>query len=1020
MVDCISNEANFAVGVQRLNRKWTLRSHVAVGFLLMAVAGCNWLSGQGDSSEKKPVDLMRQEISLGHWEKAWEFADEVEREYADDALMLTDLAKVAFASQRPNDAARLLVAACRADGYRDEERNDQAVIAITSVGKLFDAIDFLSTVVDKQPEQFKSRRLLFDLLIGTENRHLAIAHGRYLIRQRRFDLELLTSFSHTDLRTLDTAPLNEMVKRNSADRRPLIGEARALFDQGKFAESIEMSREILALHPNDVPAQVLQGQSLVSLGRFSELDVWATNLQGDYKAHPGYWMVLGDWATANQRPQEAARAYWEAIQCDADILEIWVRLRNALTQSPASLKLPTNAIASVDQRIDQLSRFYQAKKQFIKTGSNSRSLAIAISSTLVDLGRLWEAEAWAAVALSFPEEPNTDVASQRNSILPKLKQDTPWQLVDSHPEFQLELEGLSLPALAFAKPSASGGASSDRLIQSESVIKTHFILEDEAVARGLNFHGKTGDQVAGPGVPFYQTLGCGGGTIDYDLDGWPDLYLCAAGGKPPEVDSEPNRLMRNFGGTFRDVTDFSATGDRGFSQGVAIGDLNEDGFQDLLVLNYGMSKVYINQGEGSFVDQSSTWLMDLKSQWSASGAIADINLDGLADAVVVNYCAGLEPVTKVCGDPKDAPGGVPRACSPMAFAGEHDAFLEGLPTGGLADRTSQWEAIPSVVGRGLGITVGQFDGEQGIDLFIANDMTNNHYWTRAVGDDFKLSESSIARGLAGDARSIPQGSMGIATADIDRDGDIDFYVTNFSSEYNTYHVQNSAGMWRDQTAQSGLVQPTMPMVGFGTQATDLDNDGVLELIVSNGHVDSYDDISKVSPYAQPMQVFRQREVNKFESVGAAMPGEYMKKPHVGRALWTIDADRDRRLDFVVTHQTEPVSLLVNRTPSRGRGISLFLVGTRGSRMAVGAVVKVTAGTETWTAATTSGDGYLSSNDRTLHFGLGEIVPNVDVEITWPSGDREWFSNLSCDSDWLLVELQGSFELTVPTGSPPPK
>ncbi len=266
----------------------------------------------------------------------------------------------------------------------------------------------------------------------------------------------------------------------------------------------------------------------------------------------------------------------------------------------------------------------------------------------------------------------------------------------------------------------------------------------------------------------------------------------------------------------------------------------------------------------------------------------------------------------------------------------------------------------------------------GIELLIANDMTNNHYWSGIRGEDgFRLQESAMLRGLGADDRALAQGSMGIATGDLDQDGDIDFYVTNFNQEYSTYHSQQSEGIWQDETARLNLVAPTFNMVGFGTAAVDLDRDAMSELLVTNGHVDIFNFPGRrsPSPYAQPLQLFRRNVSNTYDSVADSLAGEYASRPHVGRALWTIDANRDAQVDVAVTHQTEPVALLINHSEPKGRWLELVLTATEDSRDAIGAVVDVTVENRTWMAAQVSGDGYLCSDERILRFGLGEVAAN---------------------------------------------
>jgi hypothetical protein len=247
--------------------------------------------------------------------------------------------------------------------------------------------------------------------------------------------------------------------------------------------------------------------------------------------------------------------------------------------------------------------------------------------------------------------------------------------------------------------------------------------------------------------------------------------------------------------------------------------------------------------------------------------------------------------------------------------------------------------------------------------------------------------------------------MGIATGDLDNDGDFDFYVTNFNGEYNTFHSQQVDGIWRDETSQLELAKPTFFMVGFGTAAVDLDRDSSLELLVANGHVDIFSRGLKQSPYAQPMQVFKRNESQTFSSVGEAVSGAYTHRPHVGRALWTVDVNRDAQVDLAVTHQTEPVALLVNQSEAKGAWLEVALVGTADSRDAIGSRVEVSLDGRSWLAAKTSGDGYLCSDERILRFGLGEVDREspVRVNVTWSNGASQLFEEVVPNHSWLIVQ-----------------
>ena len=394
----------------------------------------------------------------------------------------------------------------------------------------------------------------------------------------------------------------------------------------------------------------------------------------------------------------------------------------------------------------------------------------------------------------------------------------------------------------------------------------------------------------------------------------------------------------------------------------------------------------------------------------------------------MNYCAGLDATHKICeGKPEGPPS---RVCAPIAFRAQKDRLFAGRPQGKLDDATQRWSDQPSVPGRGLGIVVGQLDSDHHLDAFVSNDMTNNHLWMRKQGSEFRLQESGILRGLATDGRSQPQGSMGIAVGDFDRNQTTDLFVTNFAAEYNTLHTQSrsgepsdnptgkssnkpsgstpidcSSGFWSDQTSRFDLAKSAIPLVGFGAQAVDMDNDTNLELFVSNGHIDP------ILQYAQPVHVFQKRSATEFSLLSSSDFDGYLAKNHVGRAVAALDFNRDGRIDLSVTHQTEPVALLENTTETVNHWIRFRLTGRAVSRDAVGTRIVVTAGNEKATVSKFSGGGYMCSNEPILHVGLGDHGTSVDVAVEWVDGTVQKFRSLSVDQEWLLVQDQLPFAHT---------
>lgn len=983
---CFGSRATLGLGCQIL--------------ILMLLVGCGKVAPSKPEPPSKTLRSMKSSIRNGDWQAAAKLSDQVMQAYGDNAEVIQLVAQVRHHNGDAESAAQLLMRACRVDEFSVPARVNQTVVALIGVGKLNEVVELLEEAIARKPQQNDFRRLLYDLYMGTENRLLGLPHGRELVIQRKFDLELLQTLSNTERRTQDSKPLSEMLARNADDKRPLVGEAKIKFDQGDYEAAVQLLRSIIDVHPDHLPSQAMLGRALAAARRFDELSVWAEKQSQPIAASPDYWIAIGDWSRSQNDNESAARAYWEGTQADPDVLEAWSKLSMALQSLPAGVvDVSPQVLQAVQTRVASLSRFSQLKNRFERTGSISRAIVVEIVETLVQLGRIWEAEAWASIALQLPEDDSVDLERVRADVIQQMRADSTWQLTENHLEFDMDLSRLSTPeigTLTRYSQTASGN------VPAVDEPPERLRLSNQASQRELVFRGHTGEKLDEAGIMLHQTLGCGGGAIDFDLDGWSDLYLISAGGSPSQQNSDGNALMRNLSGVFQSVSILSSTNDRGFGQGVAVGDLNEDGFPDLMVLNYGPNTLFINNGDGTFSDASAK-LSANDNDWSTSAAIADVDGDGLNDMVVTNYCVGLEPSTTKC-PMKDSD--VARSCSPMMFKARSDLFLQGTESGKWVDRTQQWDCLPDVVGRGLGIVVGTFDASPGLDILIANDMTNNHYWSRsAENQSFAMTESAMIRGLGADDRAIAQGSMGIATGDMDRDGDLDFYVTNFDKEYNTVHLQQNSGSWRDETLQMGLLTPTTAVVGFGSEAVDLDNDGNLELVVANGHVDMFSRDDERSVYAQPFQVFRRNESGKFEATQDQMKGEYIQTPHVARALWTLDANRDGRVDLAVTHQTEPVALLINESRPSGHWICLELKSKTGSRDAIGVKLVLTHGQETWTTQKVSGHGYLCSNESLIRFGLGEKSDEttVDLQLTWPDGSVQEMTGLEYDAEWLLIQ-----------------
>ncbi len=965
--------------------------------------------------DSSAYSLLSKAASEGRWADAsqWSSAALIERPDDPDVLFL--VAKVAYHSDDPSLSIELLMTACSLESYADDTHVHQAVVALLSMGRLYDSIELLENTVRLRPDHHVFRRQLVDFYAMAERPEIAAPHQRVLVQQRKFDLPLLINLAAAGPRTLEEDSVELLVERNPNDLRPLLAKAKRHFDQRDDDAVVSLLTRIIAHHPGFAPAHALAISTISRSGDLDTIITVAAQTPADVDQYVRYWIALGDWASGKAVNEVAARCYWEATRRDANNSECWMKLRTSLqrlAENHSEFDLET-AIEHVQTRASLLNRLDQQRREFMVAQADSQRLAVGIAKTLTQLGRPWEAEAWAAIALTLTRDPFDDAAEYRNSVVATLRRNTPWQVIEGHPELKLDFSQLELPEMVrdADEMGATALLPSSLQLSDPPQSKTKLKLINQAAERGIEFFGFTHPHLDQPGFMLHHTLGCGGGVLDYDLDGWSDVYFAAAGGTPRLNDSQSNALFRNLGGMFSETTTMTGTGDTGFGQGIAVGDVNEDGFPDLVVLNFGRNVLYVNQGDGTFENATDRWLgAQADMAWSTSGAIADFNGDSRADLIFLNYCQGPQLTTHRCVAKQfdDAP-----SCSPMTFSADADVFRLGNCEGNFQLQEENVAAEPEIIGRGLGIVAGALDDDNGIDVFVANDMTNNHYWSAATDTQtaYRMHELAMTRGLAGDARGSAQGSMGIAVGDLDHDGRFDLFVTNFADESNVLHRYRGHHSWVDDTNRLGLAPSSFPLVAFGTQMVDLNNDGRLEIVVTNGHVQILSPDGVRADYEQPFQVYEQSPQGKFQLVSPMMQGSYVNSLHVGRALWTMDADRDGMTDLFVTHQTEPVALLMNQSAERQSWVEFQLVGTSSSRDAIGSTVELRCGDQVWEKPLTSGDGYLCSNERLLRFGLNDLQQSdCTVTIRWPSGKIQSHGDLAANTRWLIVESQGITQL----------
>lgn len=984
-------------------------------FLVLISLGCNRAaSDQSGKIEPKgaqrvaesplepdPAVAMRAAVAARDWPTAAKYSKLALIESPEDPDLIAMAAAITAFQGRKREAARMLAEAARIADYQPISRVEMAVSGLTGVGEIYPAIELLEASLQKHPNRNEHRQMLVGFWNEMQRTDKIPPHLQKLIQQRSFSLALLVTTTETGSRRLSEKTSERLEERNPDDLRSRLADAFVLLYRRNAAEAVEILQEMLERHPDFAPAHAMYGQALVASLRWSDIPAWVEQSVPGSRDFADHWLTLGDFAMEQQQPAQAVRAYWEATRRDPNQSIAWDRLRLAIqrlraSDSPQATEVTEQQVAVIAEHANNLLAAREAFNDF--TGSmESQTGAMQLAEALAKVGRTWEAEAWSALATTMTKQPNNRLEAVRAAIVATLQRDPSWFAKET-PAHRLDFSALPLPVI-----NAGRSEPINNLIVPRVVMHDHILMKDVTNQVGLRGVGDGNDPSDPRLAALIRSTGTGGGSLDYDLDGWPDLLVMNAGGSMLEMDSLPNQLMRNLEGRFVSVGKIAGIDDTHYGQGLAVGDFNEDGFADLFFANLGENLLLRNNGDGTFTDCTENLAGNRIRSWSTSGAFVDMNGDAIADLITTQYCL---PVAKL-PDPCAKENGELGPCHPLTFPADTDQFFAGSPSGEFAEVTKRWVGDP-VPGRGLGVLSGALDGRS-LGIFVANDMSRNSFYAQADFSDsssskMKLVDSGSARGVAVDGRSLAQASMGIAASDLDHDGDLDLYVTGFGREYNIYYEQIAPGLWKDETAKLNLIEPTLSLVGFGTQAIDLDNDGIDELVITNGNIGEFMDPDR--PYAQPIQFFRRDRDGRFAELDDDAWGEYFRTSHVGRALWISDVNRDGSNDLVVTHTREQISLLVNESADQNNRIAFKLTATRNSRDAVGAVIRFTVDDKRRVVWMLSGDGYFCSNEKTLIAGIGEANEVTEVSVTWQDGSVDEIGTLPANAQQLIVQGSG--------------
>jgi len=775
----------------------------------------------------------------------------------------------------------------------------------------------------------------------------------------------------------------------TADER--LRRASALFDQRRFVEAAEEARRARELDPKLLQAWKLSGLSFQLAGRVTEAEREFTSALERFPDDPDLWFYLArvQYLQSSLKPAESSA-------------------RRALELQPAHAGAHTQLAMTLEALNDYpgaLDHYRRGVELGQKLERPPTLPLVYAANLLVKLNRVEEALDYLTRAAAIDPQ-SAEIRLSRGRALEKL-----GRLAEAEKEYQQAASNdasgqarAARAALDRLRAGATGNRANGKPVSSIAPIRFRNVAEQ---AR-LNFvlHND-----ASPRKYQVETMTGGVAVIDYDNDGWMDLYFVNGAELPAMRKSSPkfwNRLYHNNrDGTFSDVTEkagVKGANSGGYSMGVAVADYDNDGDQDLFVAGVNRNILFRNDGKGRFDDVTEKARVagvdpQRGKMWSVAAAWLDYDNDGDLDLFVVNYCKWSPESDHYCGAMKE---GWRTYCFPDRYEGLPNQLFRNNGDGTFSDVSSQ-SGVAKHIGKGMGVAIADYDDDGFVDVFVANDTLPNFLFRNNGRGGFE--ETALTAGVAVNDSGRPVSSMGVDFRDYDNDGSPDLVISALEGETYPLFRNLGKGFFADATWQCGLGAETVKRSGWGLGLFDFNNDGLKDLFTANSHVNDNIELYNNQTYRQPNSVFAGAGAGAFIEASREAGADFqIKRAHRGCAF--ADFDNDGRVDVVTTSLNEPVELFRNEAAGGNHWLAIKLIGVKSNRDGIGAKIKLVTGygDAQFNHVTTS-VGYASSSDVRAHFGLGKEKVVKLIEIRWPSGATQELKEVAADRLLTITEKQ---------------